>query len=691
MAPKLENPATLTTTKTTEFIFPVANSKITPDPTKFFAQNLLSSPLPTTSFFTNFIVGNGDQPSFIHPYFIKLSLSSLSLSYPSISSSSSSISQTFSPDLTISTLQPSRHLITSFSDLTVTVDFLQSDFRFHLARGCPFITLEVSRQLCISFSMKSPLQSLSSTNNNKKHKFELQNKQTWVIYSSSSLNFEKQDDTHVISKKTYSGVIRVAILPSSKSNKSEEVLDLYSTCYPISGELVLCNPFKLSYKWEKKGWGELLMLAHPLHLKLLSVYNCGIKVVNDLKFKSIDGELVGVVGNYWDLRVDNVPISWHSKRGISEEFYPEIVTALWKDVGCLDSTPITTIHCFHYGMQISRAARLGLIAEEVNCMDVIPAIRKFLRDTIEPWLVGTFEKNGFLYEQKWGGIVSKWGLNDSNSDYGFGLFNNHHFSLGYFVFSIAVLAKFDPEWGAKFKGQAYAMVGSYMNLGLRKEKSKYTKLRSFDAYKLHSWTALLQVNGRNSENPSASINAYYAAALLGRVYGDDHLVAVGSTLASFEMEAVKTWWHVKEDGVYEGVFKKMNELVGILWENKREDKLWGCNNDGVGRILMQMRPLMPVLSDILFSDVGFVRQVVEWAAPSLAKKETGDYLKGHVYGLEAIFDGKSALNKIRNLKNFDEGNSLSNMLWWVYSRIGKEKFCEWCMKDEDECWFCANS
>ncbi|XP_021755427.1 endo-1,3(4)-beta-glucanase 1-like [Chenopodium quinoa] len=556
MAPKLETPSS----STSQFCFPLAFSNITPNPSNFFSPKLLSSALPTTSFFTNFTLENGDQPIFVHPYLVKLSLSSLSLSYPSLTSSSSSISQDFSPDFTISTSQSSPHLVSAFSDLTVTVDFLASDFRFLLARGSPYVTLEVSRPLPLLFATNSAIQTISSSSSQTKHRIELENNQTWVVYSSSELNLEKQDDTHFKSSKSFSGVVRIAVIPQEKTNKFEEILDFHNTCYPTNGEAVFSTPFSLDYKWEKKGWGELLMLAHLVHVKLLLVYNSGVKVLDDFRYKSIDGDLVGIVGNRWNLRVDNIPISWHSIRGIPEESYPEIVTALWKDVGALGSNPISTTNVYYYSMQVSRAARLALIAEEVNCLEVIPGIRKFLRDSIEPWLVGSFEKNAFLYDEKWGGVVSKHGSVDPEADDGFGFYNNHVYALGYFVFSIAVLSKIDVQWGMKFKRKVYALVASYMSLG-KGEKSKYTKLRSFDVYKLHSWTRNLNDDHeRNSENPSASINAYYSAALLGKVFGDDHLVAIGSTLASFEIEAAKTWWHVKEGQVMRG-----NSLRRIKW------------------------------------------------------------------------------------------------------------------------------
>jgi endo-1,3(4)-beta-glucanase len=127
-----------------------------------------------------------------------------------------------------------------------------------------------------------------------------------------------------------------------------------------------------------------------------------------------------------------------------------------------------------------------LIAEEVCFLDVIPKIRKFLKETIEPWLDGTFNGNGFLYDHKWGGIVTKQGSTDTGADFGFGIYNDHHYHLGYFLYGIAVLAKIDPIWGRKYKPQAYSLMADFMNLS-RNPNSNYTRLRCFDLFKLHSW------------------------------------------------------------------------------------------------------------------------------------------------------------------------------------------------------------
>ena len=60
-----------------------------------------------------------------------------------------------------------------------------------------------------------------------------------------------------------------------------------------------------------------------------------------------------------------------------------------------------------------------------------------------PWLDGSFQGNGFLYDATWGGLVTLQGL----TDFGFGIYNDHHHHLCYFLYTIAVLARLDRKTG----------------------------------------------------------------------------------------------------------------------------------------------------------------------------------------------------------------------------------------------------
>ncbi|XP_027928463.1 probable endo-1,3(4)-beta-glucanase ARB_01444 [Vigna unguiculata] len=652
------------------FLFPQTQSTVLPDPSTYFSPNLLSSPFPTNSFFQNFVIPNGTQPEYFHPYHIQASNSSLSASYPFLFFTAAVLYQVFVPDLTISASQTTSYgqnrVISSYSDLGVTLDIPSSNLRFFLVRGSPFITASVTKPTSLSIKTVHTILSLSSYDGNTKFIIQLNNTQTWLIYTSSPIYLNHVPSE--VTSKPFSGIIRIAALPDSNPS-NVATLDKFSSCYPVSGDATLGKPFRLEYKWQKKRSGDLLMLAHPLHAKLLS-RDCNVTVLHDFKYRSVDGDLVGVVGDSWVLETDPIPVTWHSKKGISKESFGEIVSALYKDVKGLNSSAITTNSSYFYGKLVGRAARLALIAEEVSYYKVIPKIRKFLKETIEPWLDGTFKGNGFLYERKWRGLVTEQGSTDSTADFGFGIYNDHHFHLGYFLYGIAVLAKIDPAWGKKFKPQAYSLATDFMNLGQR-YNSDYPRLRCFDLYKLHSWASGLTEfeDGRNQESTSEAVNAYYAAALMGLAYGDSRLVDTGSTLLALEIRATQTWWHVKaEDNLYEEEFAKDNRIVGILWANKRDSKLWWATAEcRECRLSIQVLPLLPV-TETLFSDTVYTKELVEWTLPSLKNKTNVEGWKGFTYALQGIYDKSTALKQIRRLTGFDDGNSFSNLLWWIHSR-----------------------
>ncbi|GFZ18998.1 glycosyl hydrolase family 81 protein [Actinidia rufa] len=229
-------------------------------------------------------------------------------------------------------------------------------------------------------------------------------------------------------------------------------------------------------------------------------------------------------------------------------------------------------------------------------------------------------------------------------------------------------------------------MADFMNLG-RGENSNYPRLRCFDLWKLHSWAGGLTEfrDGRNQESTSEAVNGYYSAALMGLAYGDAHLVAVGSTLSAMEIHSAQTWWHVREgDTLYAQDFTRENRVVGILWANKRDSGLWFAPPKWREcRLGIQLLPLLPI-SEVLFSEIGYVRELVAWTLPALAREGVEEGWKGFLYALEGIYDKEGALSKIRSLNEYDDGNSLTNLLWWIHSRDNEEEGCEGGGKF---CWF----
>lgn len=151
-------------------------------------------------------------------------------------------------------------------------------------------------------------------------------------------------------------------------------------------------------------------------------------------------------------------------------------------------------------------------------------------------------------------------------------------------------------------------------------------------------------------------------------------MAIGSTLTAFEIQAAEMWWHVREgEGIYEDDFSSENRVVGVLWNNKRDSGLWFAPAEWREcRLGIQVLPLLPI-TEVLFRDVKFVKELVKWTVPALAREGVAEGWKGFVYALEGIYDRETALEKTRMLTGYDDGNSLSNLLWWLYSRDATEQ------------------
>jgi endo-1,3(4)-beta-glucanase len=43
-------------------------------------------------------------------------------------------------------------------------------------------------------------------------------------------------------------------------------------------------------------------------------------------------------------------------------------------------------------------------------------------------------------------------------------------------------------------------------------------------------------------------------------------------------------------------------------------------------------------------------------------------MKGYLYALQGVYDNEGALKNIKKLKEFEDANSMTNLLWWIYSR-----------------------
>ena len=237
------------------------------------------------------------------------------------------------------------------------------------------------------------------------------------------------------------------------------------------------------------------------------------------------------------------------------------------------------------GKDLSKLARLALIAEELGETAIMNTFLDRLRSKVERWLDAQNAGDNLAYDRTWGGVVNDCVLSDESCDYGQGTYNDHHFHYGYHVYAAAVVAHLDPSWVAEYGEKVRWLSRDFANP--YRNDPYFTRFRTFDFYHGHSWAAGLTdfADGRNQESTSEVVHGYYAVQLWGEAAADTDLEKVGEILRIAESLGAQAYWQIRDpSSVYAAPFSD-HPCVGILWNTKVDYATWFGDNDGVQRRL----------------------------------------------------------------------------------------------------------
>ncbi|GMH38802.1 hypothetical protein BSKO_06700 [Bryopsis sp. KO-2023] len=605
------------------------------------------------------------------PYLLRPSTQGLVICYPNEVAAHNFVSRHFAEDLQIESKDPivHRHIL-HHDELTVSMRWQSSvnNYNSHvkalLARGSPYVTTEFKnvRPLISSrFQRTSPIQKrITGT----KFKIVLNNGQTWIIYTSSSitLTFRKGFDK-VESTEPFTGVMRMALLlhPSH-----EKVLDQNSDMYTTKSDVHLnYNGNKGVIKFSmttasmsRKNRGNLLTLALPHHIQS----RIRGKRVLEESYDTIKGRMTGIIGKTWYFFEELPPVSWRSPRGMDGDKIPEIKRALQRDQF---KVPVS-IDLYQFAKQLAGLGRCALIADELNEHETARNIRERMKEHIEPWYEGT-NAHRLLYDVDWGGIVTWQSIQDRMQDFGSAMYNDHHFQYGYMTYAAAVIAKEDKAWFNRRKDKVLELVRDYANPN--RDDSFYPYARHFDFYMGHSWAGGLWVFGasKNQESSSEAVNSYYAIHLLGEAMGNNEISQWGRMLMAMEIRSTKMYWHItSKSKIYPQPFAR-NKVVGILWSTRVDYSTWfGLNVEFIHCI--QYQPFTPITEYLLGKDWMAEAYPVLSMALSRAEPKLSEWWKGYIVMAHAIFAKDAAWGELRALQEFDLGNSATNAMYWIATR-----------------------
>jgi endoglucanase Acf2 len=370
---------------------------------------------------------------------------------------------------------------------------------------------------------------------------------------------------------------------------------------------------------EKEKEREVLMFVppHQLALMLSEGSSSSSSTINNSKSKvaqavlktmvSTKGKLTPIVpkSNTWSLTYKvPVDLSWdyiisesilqlpktdtetnHKRSHKRSHIHQYLIEQLQKD---LELTPIgvTSLDTYNIGKELARLSRIAIMSDTLSLKDIdtytdtdedtnidnkiTPPHNKAMQFIKDALTILLNDKNGdnLIYDKTYGGLVSKDGINNLQSDYGLGRYNDHLFHYGYFIYAAAVVIKYDDSrnFYKQHKDAMDTIVRDICNQqddndddddnnnnnnnnsngDSKRKKTLFPFARHKDPWEGHSWASGLfpQQNGKGLESTSEAINAYYSCALYGKITNNINLEKFSKLLYVMEIQSSQYYWQM---------------------------------------------------------------------------------------------------------------------------------------------------
>ena len=622
------------------------------------------APRPTNAWWENLVLAEGTLPVNVLPYAIRATTEGLEVSAPKRVASANAVISAIVKDMALGATEalPPR---TIGNDGPVSVDVTwqgaTNKLSASLVRGMAFVTADYEKltpRLTTQHAIVNVDGKTSGTVTGDTFEIALNDGSTWLLHASAALTFTIAGQS-LVATRPFDGAVRVARLdgPASKP-----ILMAHRDAIPRGADLdvrVRGDRATVVYRWKTTGSGTALTFALPHHVPVLSP-----APIAGVARETIKGPMRLVEGNTWTVALELPKVTWSAPRNVAPSRLAAVEEALRVDVADVAARPVRD-DPYGFGKDMSRLGRLALVADELKRPELAKTVRGAMKTSLDRTLRGQ-NANTLLYDDVWGGIVSKNGIADFGADYGQGLYNDHHFHYGYPLYAAAAIAKEEPEWAALRSAELMDLARDIANPS--KDDPYFTAFRVFDWYDGHSWAAGLTPFGdsRNQESTSEAVHAWYALALLGVATKNPDLTNVGRVLLAHEIRSTQTYWHITSAStVYPPEYAE-KKIVGILWGFKVDHStFFGANPAFIHGI--QMLPFTPMTEELL--SPAWVREAYPVLARTMAP-DTSDAWKGFVYAEHAILEKDRAWDELAAIprQNLDDGESRTNALYWVATR-----------------------
>ncbi|KAK9766843.1 hypothetical protein K7432_003775 [Basidiobolus ranarum] len=620
----------------------------------------IQSPYPTNAWWENLVLNSTKETITPYPYHVRAGLNEISICYPTREVHDTYIFSPFHEDwiLTLEGIEKSG--VIYHDELSVAVDYVGKEgrnLRAWFVKGTPYQSFYVTKGSPILKTIHAIIEVFPFPDN-KRILIHLNNGQYWCIFTEVPVHWE-HNMNQLYTTSSFNGYLRLAYVPP-QIETNFQVLSDYSTCIPIGGHVtyeMLQEDIKIQFEFLTFGEGRLLMLTLPHHKDIL----VNPRFVNMSGFTCIKGAMMAIEGTSWSVREPQIKIGWFSDRPIDQEYLEIIGNSLMKDVE--SNTSSLAIDPYFFGKGVAKIARLALIAEQIGRLELLEKILDNLKRALVPWFTGK-NQNPLVYDLTWKGIISRNGINDRGADFGNGWYNDHHYHYGYFIYACAVIGRYEKSWLNEYRIPILALLKDYANPV--SGDPMFPKFRHKDMYDGHSWASGLFefADARNQESTSEAVNAYYAVYLLGLAWHDPELQGAGQFLLTSEIRSSRFYWQMGDStNIYDRKFR-VNKCVGILWGCKVDYATWFGNLPEYIHCI-QFLPFTPITRALLLPS--WLVEEREILNLILSRKSPMVEAKWVAYILMAlgIIDKKMATKKMLEVKEFDDGNTMTNSWYWL--------------------------
>jgi endo-1,3(4)-beta-glucanase len=663
-------PLDLTTPFSTEIAqLPFATASEGPSFRPAAIWNGRAAPLPTNAFWQGMVSGGGNERVGFAPYQLKAAAAGLGVGLIGLQTTATVV---LVPDqqqfMMGASASPTTHVVSAYDQFSVTMQYTvgAGTMTMPMVMGMPYVTVDYSNvtpKLSAGTTTFSKVNGVTtSPASGTRFTLTLGDNSSWVLYASAPITFSWNAGA-LTAAASFSGTLRVANVPAGNT----AVLDAHAGAVPRGGTFdvsIGSDVARLHFNFATTGSGPLLVMAMPHHLPRLQ--GAALQALN---YPSMTGTLQAVEGSTWTLRMPLSTITWGAPRAIDPARLAAVKAALTADAA-YDPGAGANADPYFGGKYLAKLARLALIADEVGDTASAAALRARLTPLAAKWLGGTNTADNLVYETSWGGLVTVNGLANTGADFGQGIYNDHHYHYGYHLYAAAAVLKANPNafTAAQMKG-LLAMVRDIANPS--PNDPGFTQLRMFDLFRSHSWAHGLAYpdggHGSDQESSSEAVNAWYGLQLLGVALGDQRMADLGRLLLSLELDGARTYWQIPAAStIYPAQFAQNARCVGQLFDQQVTfQTFFGAEPWKVYGI--QMIPFTPV-SELLINPTWISDSwTAKMSAAAAAAQTANSGFAGLLYSSHATVDKAAAWSEVSGAA-VDDGNSLTNSLWWVATR-----------------------